>query len=353
MKPTDFNGRTIYANGHRIHVKTLGEVGPLVLLCHGFPESWYSWWPQMIALADAGYRVAAMDMRGYGRSGKPTDSSAYRMTDLVGDCVAVVEGLGEANAVVVGHDLGATVAWTAAWTRPDIFRAVAGLSVPFGGRGLAGLPGNPFGDRHPHDVQAEIAGPDRMFYHEYFCLPGDVAAREAEQDIRRWLTSTYYSLSADRPLPPELHGADLTTLPHEFLLQFVRAAMSVPRDGDIGSMIELPAALPRWLSPEFLEHGVAEFEYSGLAAPMNNYRNAVDDWEALGQFQDQPVSVPALYIGGDRDIVTIWAQEAIARASERITDLRGTIIIPNCGHWLPQEQPEAVNAALIKFLKGL
>jgi pimeloyl-ACP methyl ester carboxylesterase len=354
VSPSDFTSRTLYSDGRRIHVNIAGETGPLVLLCHGFPENWYSWRHQMVALAAAGYRTVAMDMRGYGRSAKPVDPVAYQMTELVGDCVAVVQSLGEARAVIVGHDLGSTVAWSAAWTRPDVFRAVVGMSVPFGGRGLAALPGDPFGERPPHEVQATIAGPDRMFYHEYFSQPGGMAAREAEQDVRRWLTAALYSMSADRPLPPELAGADLTKLPPEFLLQFVRSAMSMPRTGgNIDAIIELPETLPAWLSPDVLDHAVAELEYGGLSGPLNHYHNGEINWETLGVYQDKPVTVPALYIGGDRDIVTIWAQEAIARAPERVRDLRGRIIVPNCGHWIQQEQPEAVNTALLGFLASL
>lgn len=345
--------RTVQANGHRIHLTMAGTAGPLVLLCHGFPESWYAWRHQLRALAEAGYRAVAMDMPGYGRSSKPTDVEAYRMTELVEVCVGVVEALGEAGAVIVGHDLGAPVAWTAAWTRPEVFYAVAGISLPFGARGLACLPGNPFGELRPGVASRKLAGPGMMFYHEYFSLPGDVAAKEAERDIRRWLTSTFYTLSADRPLPPELAGVDLTRLPDEMLHGLVRAAMAVPETGALESVLELPDALPAWLAAEDLDYCVAELEYSGLRGPLNYYRNAELDWETLGQYQGKPVSVPALFIGGDRDIVTIWSQEAIARAGEVITDLRGTIIIPNCGHWITQEQPAAVNEALLTFLRSL
>ncbi len=351
--PGDFASRTLYADGRRIHVHSAGDTGPLVLLCHGFPENWYSWRHQMVALAAAGYRAVAMDMRGYGRSMKPVYPTAYRMTEQVADCVAVVQALGEAQAVIVGHDLGATVAWSAAWTRPDVFRAVAGMSVPFGGRGLAALPGAPFGERRPHAVQADIAGPDRMFYHEYFAQAGGIAAIEAERDIRRWLTAALYSMSADRPLPPELAGVDLTTLPAPALLAFVRAAMSIPRPGTIDAIIDLPATLPAWLTATVLDHAVAELEYGGLAGPLNHYHNGEIDWETLGAFGDRPVTVPALFIGGDRDIVTIWAQEAIRRAPERVADLRGRIVVPQCGHWIQQERPAPVNAALLDFLATL
>ncbi|MDM0037403.1 alpha/beta hydrolase [Variovorax sp. J22G21] len=353
MSIADWESRSVQSNGQRIRLKIAGSSGPMVLLCHGFPESSYSWRHQLDALAAAGYRAVAMDMRGYGRSSKPAEAVAYRITELVADCVGVVEALGESSAVIVGHDLGAPVAWTAAWTRPDIFRAVVGLSVPFGARGLACLPGNPFGELRPSVANRQLAGPDSMFYHEYFSLPGDIAAREAERDLRSWLTSAFYTLSADRPLPPELAGVDLTRLPEDMLRDFVRAVMSVPRSGTFNALLEQPEKLPAWLSEDILDVCLAELEYSGLTGPLNYYRNSDLDWEILGQHQGKPIEVPALYIGGDRDIVTIWSQQAIARAPEVLMDLRGSIIIPNCGHWIQQEQPLAVNRELLAFLQAL
>jgi pimeloyl-ACP methyl ester carboxylesterase len=325
----------------------------MVLLCHGFPESWYSWRHQLDALASAGYRAVAMDMRGYGRSSKPTEVAAYRITELVADCVGVVEALGESTAVIVGHDFAAPVAWTGAWTRPDVFWAVVWLSLPFGGRGLAALPGSPFGEVRPSVAYRELAGPDMLFYQEYFALPGGVAAREMEEDLRAWLTAGLYSLSADRPLPPELEGADLTSLPEDMLRAFVRGAMCLPRGGAFASLLQRPERLPGWLGEEELDFCVAELEYSGLAGALNFYRNLELDWEILGQYQGKPVTVPALFIGGDRDVATIWSQRAIARATEVCTGLRGSIILRDCGHWIMQEQPDAVNKELLGFLHGL
>ena len=255
--------------------------------------------------------------------------------------------------MIVGHDYGAPVAWTAAWTRPEVFRAVVGLSVPFGGRGLAALPGSPFGEVRPNVAHRELAGPDMLFYREYFSLPGDVAAREAEEDLRAWLTAGLYSLSADRPLPPELAGVDLTSLPEDMLREFVGGAMCVPRGSTFASLLQRPEQLPAWLGEDDVDFYVSEFERSGLTAPLNYYRNTELDWEVLGQYQGKPVTVPAMFIGGDRDVATIWSQQAIARASEALTDLRGSIILRNCGHWIMQEQPDAVNKELLVFLQGL
>ncbi|NEB04160.1 alpha/beta hydrolase [Streptomyces sp. SID13726] len=353
MPLSDWEERTVRVNGQRIHLRIAGTSGPIVLLVHGFPESWYSWRHQMDALSAAGYRAVAMDMRGYGRSSKPSDIAAYRITESVADCVGVVEALGESSAVIIGHDYGSPVAWASAWTRPDVFRGVVGLSVPFGGRGQAALPGNPFGERRPSEVFRELAGPDMLFYQEYFALPGNVAEQEIEQDVRSWVISGLYSLSADRPLPPELAGVDLTSLPPEFLREFVRGAMCVPRTEKFGARLELPDKLPDWLVQEEVDFLVAEMEHSGLTGPLSYYRTMDLNWEVLGEHQGKPVTVPALFIGGDRDVATIWSQEAIARIGEKVQDLRGSVILANCGHWIQQEQPEAVNRELLGFLSGL
>jgi pimeloyl-ACP methyl ester carboxylesterase len=355
MPLSEWESRTVRvrANRQRIHVRIAGSSGPMMLLCHGFPESWYSWRHQLDVLASSGFRAVAMDMRGYGRSSKPTEAAAYRITEIVGDCLGVVEALGESTAVIVGHDYGAPVAWTAAWTRPDVFRAVVGLSVPFGGRGLAGLPGSPFGELRPSVAYRELAGPDMLFYQEYFSRPGDVAAREVEEDVRAWLTAGLYSMSADRPLPPELAGVDLTSLPDGMLREFVRGAMCVPLGSTFAGLLQLPEKLPAWLSEEDLDFYVSEFEHGGLTAPLSYYRNTELDWEVLGQHQGKPITVPAMFRGGDRDVATIWSQHARARESEAHTDLRGSIILRNCGHWIMQEQPDAVNKELLVFLQGL
>ena len=131
---TEIAHRTVEANGIPIHLAEAGS-GPLVLLCHGFPESWYSWRHQLKALAEAGYRAVAPDMRGYGRTGQPHEIDQYTLFHLVGDMVGVLDALSAPEAAVVGHDWGAPVAWHCALLRPDRFRAVAGLSVPFIPRG--------------------------------------------------------------------------------------------------------------------------------------------------------------------------------------------------------------------------
>jgi pimeloyl-ACP methyl ester carboxylesterase len=269
IDPDSFTSYTVRANGQRIHLVEAGE-GPLVLLLHGFPESWYSWRHQLVALREAGYRAVAMTGRGYGRSSKPPDMAAYRVTELVADCVDVVRALGESSAAVVGHDWGAQVAWTAAWTRPDVFTAVAGLSVPFGGRGLTGLPGR---DERPSDVGRAISGPELMFYMDYIAKPG-AAEREIEADLDQWLRDGYYSYSESPPLPPALESVDLGALDEEAIVELLRQAATCMTPGARwrDRFLQTPEVFPDWLSEDELAYQSRELEYSGLTGPLNWYR---------------------------------------------------------------------------------
>ncbi|HEY1119170.1 MAG TPA: alpha/beta hydrolase, partial [Acidimicrobiales bacterium] len=175
---------TEHVNGIELHAVELGS-GPLVLLVHGFPESWYSWRYQLPVLAAAGYRVVAVDVRGYGRSSAPEAIEDYRMLRHVADNVALVAALGEERATIIGHDWGAPIAWASAQLRPDVFRAVAGLSVPF----------SPAGPTRPTDAFAAMGG-DEDFYISYFQEPGR-AEEEIEADVRRWLLGMYYTASGE------------------------------------------------------------------------------------------------------------------------------------------------------------
>ena len=175
--------RIIECNGIRINIAEQGE-GPLVLLVHGFPESWFSWRHQIDALAAAGFRVVAPDMRGYGKSDAPQAIDQYTILHLVGDMVGILDALGAATAVIVGHDWGASVAWQAALMRPDRFRAVAALSVPFRPRGKA----------RPTSVMPRAE--NAQFYQLYFQEPG-LAEAEFDRDPRRTMRSMLYGASGD------------------------------------------------------------------------------------------------------------------------------------------------------------
>src|SRR5262245_35718900 len=182
---SEITHRTVETNGIRMHLAEQGT-GPLVLMCHGFPESWYSWRHQLAALADAGFHAVAPDMRGYWQTDRPEEIDRYTLLHLVGDMVGVLDALGERSAVIAGHDWGAPVAWHAALLRPDRFRAVIGLSVPF----------RPRGQTRPTSVMPQTD--DAVFYQLYFQTPG-VAESELERDVRTTLRRLLYSASGDAP----------------------------------------------------------------------------------------------------------------------------------------------------------
>lgn len=311
-------------NGIRLHVVEEGE-GPLVLLVHGFPESWYSWRHQLPALAAAGYRAVAVDVRGYGRSSKPAAIDAYRMLRLVADNVLLVEALGEQQAVIVGHDWGAPIAWNSALLRPDVFRAVAGLSVPY----------SPNGETRPTDAFRRMGG-DEEFYIEYFQQPGRAEA-ELEQDVRRWLLGFYYSISGDAPMRFAGSGT-VGTIPYGAQMQ---------------DRFAYPDEMPAWLTEEDLDVYAGEFERSGFTGGLNRYRNVDRDWEDLSAFRGCPIQVPALFVGGSKDGPTIWGQAAIDRFPQTLPKLHRSIVLEGCGHWTQQERPAEVNEALLDFLAAV
>src|ERR1700757_1053664 len=181
--PSGPTHRFVETNGIRMHLVEQGE-GPLVLLCHGFPESWYSWRHQLSALAAAGFRAVAPDMRGYGNTDRPEPIEQYTLFHLVGDMIGVLDALGYETAVIAGHDWGAPVAWHAALLRPDRFRAVIGLSVPY----------RPRGPVRPTTIMPQTH--DAVFYQLYFQTPG-VAEAEFEQDVRGFIRSSLYSISGE------------------------------------------------------------------------------------------------------------------------------------------------------------
>ncbi|PWI16881.1 epoxide hydrolase [Streptomyces sp. Act143] len=316
--------RTVETPAGRVHLVEQGT-GPLVLLVHGFPESWYSWRRQLPALAAAGHRAVAIDVRGYGRSSKPEGPDGCRMLDLVADNVAVVRALGEENAVVVGHDWGSTIASTSALLHPEVFRAVALLSVPYA------PPGGP----RPTDVFDRIGGPEQEFYVSYFQEPGRAEA-EIEPDVRGWLAGFYAALSADTmPAPDEPD-------PH-----FVARGGGRLRD-------RFPeGALPAWLSEDDLDVYAGEFERTGFTGALNRYRAMDRDWEDLAPYRGAPVEQPSLFIGGTLDASTTWMSDAVDAYPATLPGLSASHLLEGCGHWIQQERPDEVNRLLTGWLATL
>lgn len=315
---------TVRANGLSFHVAEQGA-GPLVLLCHGFPETSHAWRHQLPALAQAGYRAAALDLRGFGDSDFPDQTDAYGLLELVGDLVGLVDALGEQQAVLFGNDWGATVAWQAARLRPDRFRAVVGMGVPMMGRAPQ-LPSLLF-PKLEH-VWAYI---------HYFLEPG-VAERELQANVELALLKIYYAASGaagprNDPATPNPFGL-------------------LPRGQGLLDSLPTPSELPAWLSPEDLALFVQAFSRTGFAGGLNYYRNLDANWRSESAFEGLSVEVPAMFMVGDRDtgLAMPGMRDIIQAMPAFAPHLRASHVVPGAGHWLPQEAPEAVNAALLDFL---
>ena len=311
----------VTANGIRVHYADQGA-GPLVVLCHGFPEGWYSWRDQLPALAAAGYRAVAPDMRGYGHTDAPVEISSYTILDIVGDMIGLVGALGEKQAVIVGHDWGANIAWHAALFRPDVFPAVAALSVPFRQRGPA-----------PPLHMLRKAG-QLTHYWFHFQQPG-VAEAEFERDPRAALRRVLYSISGDAP--PETR---LLTLQ--------------PGKGWLANTLD-PEQLPAWLTDADLDHMAAEFSRSGFRGGLNWYRNLDRNWGLTAPWAGALIHQPALFIAGSEDPVIAVGSGAVAvqTLSAAVPGLRRKLLIDGAGHFIQQERPQLVNEAIIEFLGGL
>jgi len=310
--------RRIPTNGISLNVAEQGE-GPLVLLLHGFPESWYSWRHQFAPLAAAGYHVVAPDMRGYGKSDKPREIDAYNQVAVVNDVIGLIPALGYDTAVVIGHDWGAPTAWSTALNHPDKVTAVGALSVPF-------TPRSPV---QPMPAMRE-AFKGQFFYQLYFQEPG-VAEAEFERDIRTALKK-FLVMGAGE--------TDLTALP-------VRGP-----DSDLLSGLPNPDTLPAWLSEADLDFYAGEFSRSGMRGPLNYYRNHDLTWELTAN-APTTIEQPAMFVAGERDGVIMMAAQALKDMPKYVKNLRINELIPGIGHWTQQEAPESVNDAILRFLRQL
>lgn len=314
--------RFVEANGVRLRIAEAGR-GPLVLFVHGWPESWYSWRHQLTALAGAGYRAVAPDMRGYGQSAKPEAVEAYDIHQVTADLVGVLDALGERDAVLVGHDWGAIVAWHAMLLHPQRFTALVAMSVPYSGRGQQSL---------VRTLEQTMG--DNFFYILYFQEPG-VAEKEFDADPRGILSRLYLSPDSPRE-PPQITDGK-------------RAAGGwIPRLG-------APKGLPGWLTQADLDYYVNEFTQAGFRGGINYYRNFQRNWETTPQLADARVEAPVLFIAGDKDVVIRGASAEALRASmaKAVPGLRDVQLVPNTGHWVQQERPAEVNAAILEFLRSL
>ena len=295
------NERRLAANGIELNLLEQGE-GPLVVLCHGFPELAFSWRHQLPALSDAGFRVVAPDMRGYGHSSAPLEREAYDIVSLCGDMCGLLDALGEESAVFVGHDWGANVVWQLAVLHPERVRAVAGLSVPF-------IPRSP---APPIPIMRAHLGED--FYIVWFQEPG-VADAALARDVRRTLTTSRQWTAA--------------------------WAQEEQR----------PTQRAAWLSEEELAVYVEAFRRTGFSGGLNWYRNIDRNWELTAQVAERRVRQPALFLTGELDPVRSFMPAEAMRGW--VEDLRAEIVVAGAGHWVQQQAPAAVNSALLEFLAGL
>ena len=319
----DIQERTVATNGVQLHVAEAGEGRP-VILCHGFPESGYSWRHQVPALAAAGYRALAPDQRGYGDSSRPSAVADYGIRQLCEDLLGLLDDIGEERAVFVGHDWGALIVWDLATLYPDRVEAVVGVSVPF------------FRPPIPPTQLFEAVSGGNFFYILYFQEVGP-AERELEADPYDTMAKVLWSVSGDaigeHPAPPSPQ----------------------PRDGTgfLTSMSRPPAELPGWLTRADLDRYGAQFTQSGFFGPVSYYRNLDANWALTHELP--PPAMPSYFIGGQRDPVLsmVPGMDPTAAMADLLPGYRGATLIPGAGHWTQQEKPEAFNQALLGFLGGL
>jgi len=305
-----------------LRVAVAGE-GPLILCVHGFPELWYSWRHQIAHFSGLGYKVAALDVRGYGGSSKPREIAAYSIRQLASDVAAVIDQIGGGTAILFGHDWGAPIVWNTALLYPEKVAAVAGLSVPFVPRGPVSF-----------IEMAKVMYRDRFFYQLYFQQEG-VAEAEFEADIPAALRKTYFAISGAAPLNKWLE--------HK------------PADANLLDGMIDPQPFPEWMSDEDLAVFVEAFRAGGFRGPLNRYRAQSIDFQDMAEFAGKPVNQPSYFVAGERDAVRAFVpgMDLYANPGAGCTDFRGSVILPGIGHWVQQEAPAETSAALQQFLKGL
>jgi pimeloyl-ACP methyl ester carboxylesterase len=315
--------RTVRNGAVELHTSAHGD-GPVILCVHGWPELAHSWRHQVRHFAGRGWRVVTMDERGYGESSRPEPVEAYTLRELCADVAAVAGAWSEEPVILFGHDWGAPIVHHTALLHRERVRAVAGLSVPYA----------PPGEQSFVELAAQLyAG--RFFYQLYFQRPG-VAEAELEADVRGALRRIYYSLSGDAPLDDWIRERPAT----DTLLQ---------------GLVD-PDPFPSWMTPEDLDVYVRAFEAGGFRGPIHRYRAQALDVPQLAAYRGRTLAQPTCFIGGERDPIRHFVpgvEDLYADPGAALDDFRGSTIVPGAGHWVQQEAPEAVNAALERFLAGI
>jgi pimeloyl-ACP methyl ester carboxylesterase len=342
--------RNIATNGTHIHIAEQGEGTPVIMI-HGFPGLWYSWRYQMPALAAAGYRAVAVDQRGYGRSDRPVQPELYDMNYMMDDMLGVLDALGERQAIFVGHDFGAPLVWNLAVRHPDRVKAVVALACPYdfdlAGRGgggnqpaTAGGAEGAFASAHVRPSELFAAAARQHFFHMHYFQEIGPAERELGPQVRPFLTKLFWALCADGNL---LDWRNYPSAGTGYL--------------DVLAEPAVPPPWP-WMSDADLDYYIAEYERGGPATAfiggLNGYRMADRNWELGEPRADANVEKPALFISGAEDpVLKMVPPDALDIMRRRVPDLRDAVIVPRAGHFVQQEQPEAVNTALLKFLATL
>jgi pimeloyl-ACP methyl ester carboxylesterase len=308
---------------HRVglHYVEMGE-GPAVVFLHGFPELWFSWRHQMPAVAAAGYRAIALDMRGHGRSDAPPDIDDYTVLHTVGDVIGLMDELGLETAVLVGHDAGTTAAYHAALMRPDRIRGVMGLSVPFA----------PRGPRSTIELLSE--GLPAGFYMNWFQHPG-LAEADFEADVAESLRRLLYANSGE-------HRTDAPFL------------MVVPEGGTLTQVLPAPSGPLGFMSEAEFRLYVAEYRRTGFRGGLNGYRVFQKNWVLTAAWAGMHLPVPAAYVGGTCDtVVNFLGNRARAEAMSAASGGPPAVFVEGAGHWIQNERPAEVNKALLEFLARL
>ncbi|MEW5684628.1 MAG: alpha/beta hydrolase [Pseudomonadota bacterium] len=322
------NFRMLDTGGARLRAVVQGE-GPLVILVHGFPESWYSWRHQIQPIADAGFTACAIDVRGYGGSQRFDRVEDYAMEHMIADILGVADQLAPGRKfILVGHDWGAPMVWQTALIHPDRVAAVAALSVIH-----SGVPAQSFDDV----IKAMFDDNNVFFYQSYFRPVGQAEA-VFDADPRDFLRRFYYVGSGD---------IDLTKL----AAQPPKTSSDALLDG-----LPDPDPFPAWMSAADLDYYVAEFQRSGFFGPLSRYRNHTRDFHFLQPYRDRKVEPPAFFIAGDKDGAFNafgMAGDPLATLRANVANLEGAHVLPGCGHWTQQERPGEVNALLVPWLSSL
>lgn len=316
----------VETNGIRLHVREKGEGCP-VLLLHGFPETSFSWRHQLDALAEAGYRAIAPDLRGYGLSDRPTDVNRYSVLDIISDLVALLDALKISQAIVIGNDWGANIAWQCALIRPDRFHAVVALGVPLMARA-------------PMPPTALFPQNDEAWFYTIYFSQALLPEEELERDIATSLRKIYFWASAEG-------NNDLEQSHNPF-------SMLSKRDGLLGAL-PLPKNLPKWLGQDEFDVLVESYKKSGFGGSLNYYRNLDRNWELQGVFDGLTLTVPALYLVGEHDtgLAMPGMMQIIENMPQLVQNTLVSKVIPYAGHWLQQEAPDQVNREILKFLNAL